>query len=62
LRLIAAGLRSDNFETAVALAAIPDLIRGFGPVKEANRTDAMARRESLLVELRAPPRTALAAE
>lgn len=62
LRLIAAELRSDNFETAVALAAIPDLIRGFGPVKEASRREAMARREILLADLHAPARIAAAAE
>ncbi|HEY6431990.1 MAG TPA: DUF6537 domain-containing protein, partial [Acetobacteraceae bacterium] len=52
LRQITAGMRSDNLDIAVALAEIPDLIRGFGPVKEANRAKAMVRRESLLEELR----------
>jgi indolepyruvate ferredoxin oxidoreductase len=55
LRNITESLRSDNLDTAVALAEIPDLIRGFGPVKEANRGKAMARRERLLEELRARP-------
>ena len=37
--------------TAVGLAEIPDLIRGYGPVKEANRVKAMERREKLLASL-----------
>jgi hypothetical protein len=32
------------------------MIRGFGPVKEANRAKAMARRETLLAGLCAEPR------
>jgi len=52
LRLVSKGLRADNLESAVAIAALPDMIRGFGPVKEANRAKSMARRETLLTELR----------
>ncbi len=51
LRRITDNLRTDNLNAAVALAEIPDLIRGFGPVKEENRARAMARREKLLEEL-----------
>jgi indolepyruvate ferredoxin oxidoreductase len=51
-----------SLEAAVGLAEIPDLIRGFGPVKEANRTTALARREALLAQLRAPAPVVLAAE
>ncbi len=40
-----------TMETAVALAEIPDLIRGYGPVKDANRAKAEARRETLLAAL-----------
>ena len=56
-----AALRPDTFETAVSLAELPDEIRGFGPVKEANRVKAEARRKLLLEALRAP-KLALAAE
>ncbi len=57
LRVVAAELRPDNLDRAVAIAALPDMIRGFGPVKEANRTKAMARRDTLLAGLRTAPRT-----
>ena len=40
--------------TAVGLAEVPDLIRGFGPVKEAGRARAMAHRAALAAQLRAP--------
>ena len=56
LRLVSKELRTDNLDSAVAIAALPDMIRGFGPVKEANRAKAMARRETLLAELCAEPR------
>ncbi len=48
----------------MALAELPDMIRGFGPVKDANRVKAEVRREMLLARLAAPaPREmALAAE
>ena len=49
--------------TAVALAELPDMVRGFGPVKQANRVKAEARREMLLARLTAAPREmALVAE
>ncbi len=50
--------------TAIALAEMPDQIRGFGPVKEANRAKAMDRREKLLATLAAsePDREPVAAE
>ena len=49
-------------EAAVALAELPDGIRGFGPVKEANRAQAAAQRAVLLARLAAPAPVALAAE
>jgi indolepyruvate ferredoxin oxidoreductase len=49
-------------EAAVALAELPDRIRGFGPVKDANRATAMAEREALLARLHMPAPAALAAE
>ena len=44
-------LSSSNLDAAVGIAEIPDLIRGYGPVKEANREKAMARRQVLLAAL-----------
>ena len=41
------GLRRGNLETAIAIAALPATIRGFGPVKEAS----MAKAKALEVEL-----------
>jgi indolepyruvate ferredoxin oxidoreductase len=54
-------LRPDTLETAVSLAELPDQIRGFGPVKQANRAKAEARRKRLLESLQAPA-LAVAAE
>jgi indolepyruvate ferredoxin oxidoreductase len=63
LRTVLAALRPDALDTAVALAELPDMIRGFGPVKDTNRVKADARREMLLARLVAAPREmALAAE
>ena len=63
LCVAAAGLRPDTLDTAVALAELPDMIRGFGPVKEANRAKAEQRRTMLLARLTAPVREmAIAAE
>jgi indolepyruvate ferredoxin oxidoreductase len=61
LRAAMAALRADNLDAAVALAELPDQIRGFGPVKEANRRKAEARRDELLARLQAVP-VAVAAE
>ena len=46
-------LAPGNMDAAVALAALPLQIRGFGPVKEAHAATAAKRREELLVALRA---------
>ncbi len=63
LRAALAALRPDTLDTAVALAELPDMIRGFGPVKDANRAKAEIRRATLLARLAAPPRPmAMAAE
>jgi indolepyruvate ferredoxin oxidoreductase len=48
-------VRPDTRDAAVALAALPLDIRGFGPVKEANARKAAKRREELLAVLRTPP-------
>ena len=52
---VMAALRPDTLETAVALAELPDLIRGFGPVQQANRVKPEARRKQKLAALQAPP-------
>ncbi len=62
LRRVLAALRTDNMQTAVALAELPDQIRGFGPVKDANRVKAEARRTQLLAQLSQPAPMAMAAE
>ncbi|NJD36007.1 MAG: indolepyruvate ferredoxin oxidoreductase family protein [Betaproteobacteria bacterium] len=41
-------LAPDNLDAAVALANIPDLIRGYGPVKERSIAQARAKREELI--------------
>jgi indolepyruvate ferredoxin oxidoreductase len=46
-------LRPETLDTAVALAELPDMIRGFGPVKDANRTKAAERRAELLARMQA---------
>ncbi len=51
-----------TLEAAIGLAEIPDLVRGFGPVKDANRVQAMAQRAALLARLHAPVAVPLAAE
>jgi indolepyruvate ferredoxin oxidoreductase len=55
-------LRPETLDTAVALAELPDQIRGFGHVKEANRVKAEERRALLLQRLANPAVMALAAE
>ena len=54
-------LRPDTLDVAVAIAQLPDMIRGFGPVKEANRLKAEQQRQTLLARL-APAPMAMAAE
>ena len=57
-----AGLTRDNLPTAVALAELPDQIRGFGPVKDANREKAQIVRAQLLDALERPAPMPMAAE
>jgi indolepyruvate ferredoxin oxidoreductase len=61
LRAALAVLRPDTLDVAIALAELPGMIRGFGPVKEANRLKAEEMRRSLLGGLTAAP-MAVAAE
>jgi len=60
---VLAGLSRDNHATAVAIAEIPEEIRGFGPVKARNLEKAKASESELLARFRAPgevPRKAAA--
>ncbi|MFC4728406.1 indolepyruvate ferredoxin oxidoreductase family protein [Coralloluteibacterium thermophilus] len=54
-------LDAGNLGLAVEIAALPERIRGFGHVKEANMAKAAKRRESLLAQWRAPKAAADAA-
>jgi indolepyruvate ferredoxin oxidoreductase len=56
-----AGLTVANLETVVALASLPDKVRGYGPVKAGNMAKARAQRADLLARL-AQPAFAVAAE
>jgi indolepyruvate ferredoxin oxidoreductase len=59
---IAGRLTAANHALAVELAALPQEIRGFGHIKEANRARAKAKEAALLARLRVPAATpALAA-
>jgi len=51
---ILASLNADNHPFAVALAKLPDAIRGFGPVKEAAVIKADKERADLLAKFRSP--------
>lgn len=56
-----AGLNRDNHATSVAIASIPDEIRGFGHVKLRHLEAAKAKEATLLEALRSPPATKRAA-
>jgi indolepyruvate ferredoxin oxidoreductase len=62
LRAAMAALSPPTLDTAVTLANLPDTIRGFGPVKDANRAKAEAQRKTLLERLAERPAVAIAAE
>lgn len=55
-------LCSDTYDGAVDLAALPDMIKGFGPVKRRNAAAADARRRDLLETLRGECSRPLAAQ
>jgi indolepyruvate ferredoxin oxidoreductase len=55
LRTAMAALRPDTLDVAVAIAQLPDMIRGFGPVKDANRARAEKERGVLLARLAEQP-------
>jgi indolepyruvate ferredoxin oxidoreductase len=54
------GLCQTNYEDAVAIAELPDGIRGFGHVKKASIEQARTRRETLLQSFRNPAQRAAA--
>jgi indolepyruvate ferredoxin oxidoreductase len=62
LEEIVAGLSAENHATAVALAALPEQIRGYGHVKEANVERVRPRQDELLASFRSPSGTRRAAE
>ena len=49
---LCAGLNPDNYATAVALAALPSRLRGFGHVKDRNRENLAEQRAALLRQFR----------
>lgn len=51
LRLIVRTLSASNYGLLVELARVPDMIKGFGPVKEANLKKAAEKRAQLLQQL-----------
>ena len=53
---IVPALRPENHSIAVALAALPDQIRGYGPIKAAAIETARTRRAELLERFRSPNR------
>ncbi len=62
LRGVLGTLRPETMETAIALASLPESIRGFGPVKDNAREKAETRRKELLNALNSAPVVAMAAE
>ena len=59
---IVSGLAPETWPAAVALAAYPEKIRGYGPVKDAAIDRAHATREELRRAFRSGARPAQAAE
>jgi indolepyruvate ferredoxin oxidoreductase len=59
---IVGGLSAENHATAVALASLPEQVRGYGHIKEANVDSMQKRREELLAVFRSPASTRRAAE
>jgi indolepyruvate ferredoxin oxidoreductase len=59
---ILAGLNHDRHRIAVALASIPEQIRGYGHIKQAHLEKALKRQAELLGEFEAPAARQTAAE
>jgi indolepyruvate ferredoxin oxidoreductase len=62
LRDVLPKLRPETMATVTELAALPETIRGFGPVKDSARAKAEIRRSALLSGLDGPGAMAMAAE
>ena len=62
IRELIDGLMPENHPLAVEIARLPEMIRGFGHVKERNLADAKAREAALLAAFRTPLPEATAAE
>ena len=62
LEEVMAGLDHDNHAMAVRIAELPDRLRGFGHVKEANIKAAKAAEAQMLERFRAPAERPAAAE
>jgi indolepyruvate ferredoxin oxidoreductase len=58
MRQVVNGLTADRLQIAVELARLPQSVRGFGHVKDANERAAKAREALLLARLSAPPAAA----
>jgi indolepyruvate ferredoxin oxidoreductase len=54
LERVVSSLGRADYGLLVEIARVPDLVRGFGPVKEANMAKAAAKRATLLARLDAP--------
>ena len=54
MRRAVEGVTSENSKTALALARLPQSVRGFGHVKEHNASAARLRQQQLLAEFAAP--------
>ena len=52
---IVAGLRVDNLPTAIELAALPERIRGYGPVRQRNAEAARIRHAELMTQFTRAP-------
>jgi indolepyruvate ferredoxin oxidoreductase len=59
---ILTGLSAENHAAAVALASLPEQMRGYGHIKEANVANARKHRDELLATFRSPGSTRRAAE
>jgi indolepyruvate ferredoxin oxidoreductase len=62
IRELVSALNPANHALAVALARLPERIRGYGHIKDANLAAAKAEEARLIALFRAPPQSALAAE
>ena len=54
ITMMLAKLDASNLDAAIAVASLPEEIRGYGHVKEASMAKAAARRESLISAFKAP--------